>query len=252
MRVCRFVLLWCFLGLLPGTFRPICLPAAERLRTGTLSATPPCREGGGQESSVARRTRDVTGEIVLPSAAPSREFDLVDLESVIPGLLTDVRYATAANFTGQVVYPSARVFLRRPAAERLASVTAFLAWHHGLRVKVFDGYRPLSVQKRFWEILPDDRYVANPATGSKHNRGAAVDLTLVGPDGADLDMGTAFDDFSARAGHGFRDLPTRVLANRRLLRSVMSAFGFEPLASEWWHYDLRGWKQFPVEDVPLP
>ncbi len=225
MRLARLILLWCFLGLLPGTFRPGYLPAAER---------------------------ETVGEIVLPSAAPTREFDLIDLESVIPGLITDVRYATPDNFTGKVVYPSARVFLRRPAAERLAAAAAFLARHHGLRVKVFDGYRPLSVQKRFWEILPDDRYVANPATGSKHNRGAAVDLTLVGPDGADLDMGTAFDDFSERAGHGYRDLLAGVLANRRLLRSVMAAFGFEPLASEWWHYDLKGWKQFPVEDVPLP
>lgn len=192
------------------------------------------------------------GPPALSPASFPGDHELIELRSVIPEVIEDVRYATTNNFTHQVVYPSARVYLRRRAAVRLARAARFLWNHHRLRLKVFDGYRPLSVQKRFWEILPDDRYVANPANGSRHNRGAAVDLTLADAAGQELDMGTGFDDFSERAGHGFRQLPEPVLANRRLLRSVMQAFGFEPLASEWWHYDLTGWKEFPIMDIPIP
>jgi D-alanyl-D-alanine dipeptidase len=106
-----------------------------------------------------------------------------------------------------------------------------------LLLKLWDCYRPLSVQKLFWALVPDPRYVADPRTGSRHNRGTAVDVTLADAEGRELAMPTGFDDFSPRAGHGETDLPAAVLANRRLLTETMQKAGFRPLQSEWWHYD---------------
>src|SRR5262245_4740390 len=104
--------------------------------------------------------------------------ELVDLQQSIPGVVLDIRYATTNNFTGQRLYPNARCALRKQTAAKLRDVQTDLA-AEGLGLKVFDGYRPLSVQKLMWKIVPDDKYVANPAKGSRHNRGAAVDLTLI-------------------------------------------------------------------------
>lgn len=174
---------------------------------------------------------------------------LVDLASL--GIPLDIRYATTNNFMKQQLYPVAKAYLRAPAARALAEVERELAGR-GLGVKVFDAYRPYRVTVAMWEPIRNPDFVADPAKGSRHNRGAAVDLTLIDrKTGAELAMPTPYDDFTSRASHAFTDLPADVLAHRALLREVMTRHGFEPLPSEWWHYDFGGWERFALMDVPL-
>ncbi len=183
--------------------------------------------------------------------ARSSEMALVELQPAIPGLRVDVRYATADNFMKHPLYPVARVFLRASAARALGEAQRELA-AEGLGLKVFDGYRPYRVTEAMWEPIRNPDYVADPSKGSRHNRGAAVDLTLVNlTTGVELSMPTPYDDFTTRARHDFNDLPAEVLSNRTKLRDVMVRHGFEPLPSEWWHYDFAGWRAFPLMDVPL-
>ncbi len=183
------------------------------------------------------------------SAAFAAPGDFVDAASVAPTIVLDLRYATANNFTHQVVYPTARCLLRRAVAERLARVQQALA-RRGWGLALWDCYRPLAVQKRFFALVPDPRYVADPRQGSRHNRGAAVDVTLVDAHGTELDLGTAFDDFSPRAHRDAR-LSTDVITRRRTLDDAMAQEGFVGMATEWWHFDARDWQDFPIADVPL-
>ena len=193
---------------------------------------------------------------VVPDAATyeriaraNPEKRLVDLESL--GIPIDVRYATANNFMKTPLYPVAKAYLRAPAARALQNVQRDLA-PRGLGIKVFDGYRPYRVTEAMWEPIKNPDYVADPAKGSRHNRGAAVDLTLISlATGEELPMPTAYDDFTERAAHAFTDLPADALTNRALLREVMTKHGFEPLPSEWWHYDFAGWREYELMDVPL-
>ena len=173
--------------------------------------------------------------------------DFVDIQKINPHIRLDIRYATANNFLHRAVYPQARCFLRYETALALSEVQKELE-SIGLGLKVFDGYRPLSVQKMMWKIMPDNRYVANPAKGSRHNRGAAVDVTLVDSSGQALKMPTPFDDFSKRAHHDYDKLPVQVRINRWILKTIMEKHGFTPISTEWWHYDLKGWQKYPVED----
>ena len=187
------------------------------------------------------------------TASADAEKRLVDLQSLgIPlGVRFDIRYATPNNFMKQTLYPVAKAYLRAPAAAALADVQRDLATR-GLGIKVFDGYRPYRVTVAMWEPIKNPDYVADPAKGSRHNRGAAVDLTLVDlKSGNELAMPTPYDDFTSRAAHAFDDLPDDVRANRALLREVMEKHGFEPLPSEWWHYDFNGWERFELLDVGL-
>jgi len=184
----------------------------------------------------------------LAHAGSGLEVALVDIESVNPHIRLDIRYATANNFTHQVLYPKAKCYLRKPVAERLSKVQAQLE-RLNRALKVFDCYRPLSVQKRMWALVPDERYVADPAKGSRHNRGAAVDVTLLSSDGKDLDMPTPYDDFGEKAHRDYMNLPAPVIANRSLLELVMRQAGFEPLPTEWWHFDAVGWESYPILDV---
>lgn len=190
------------------------------------------------------------GRASIARADAPRPDDFVDLAVAAPTVARDLRYATADNFTHQVVYPAARCLLRRDVAERIARVQAALA-RQQLGLKLWDCYRPLSVQRRFWALVPDSRYVANPAQGSRHNRGAAVDLTLVGSDGRELDLGTPFDEFSPRAHRDATDLAAAAVANRATLTAAMAAEGFVGLPTEWWHFDAPGWRRYPIADVPL-
>lgn len=176
---------------------------------------------------------------------------IVFLGSIDSTIATDVKYATADNFTGKVLYPTAHVYARKIVAENLSKVNSYLLKNYNLRLKVFDGYRPLSVQKKMWEILPNENYVANPAKGSRHNRGAAVDLTLIDSLGNELDMGTGYDDFSKTAYTGNMDLPADVLLNRKILHESMAKFGFDPIKTEWWHFDFHGWSRFSILDVEI-
>lgn len=188
---------------------------------------------------------------IKPATPTPEDTTLVLLSDIDSSIILDVRYATTDNFTGQVLYPAARVYLRRIVARRLAEAQKYLA-RFGYSLKVFDGYRPLSVQKKMWEIVPDERYVANPRTGSRHNRGAAVDVTIVNTaDGSELDMGTQYDDFTEKAHRDYADLPDKVKQNRALLADVMQRFGFSTFETEWWHFDFKGWDRFPILDIPI-
>jgi zinc D-Ala-D-Ala dipeptidase len=177
--------------------------------------------------------------------------ELVNLVPVVPGLRLDLRYATTRNFTGVAWYPVARAALVPDAARRLAEVQ-IAAREHVFAIKVFDAYRPLRIQRALWAHRPDPKFVAPPERGSRHNRGAAVDVTLVhAGTGQELPMGTDFDAFVPAAAFDFADLPAEILANRQLLRSLMASQGFTGIASEWWHFDVTGWERWPLLDVPL-
>lgn len=177
---------------------------------------------------------------------PQNDTSIVWLGSIDSTIVTDVRYAATNNFTGEVLYPTDKVYLRKVVAERLSEINKYFKKKYNLRIKIFDGYRPLSVQKKMWEIVPDSRYVANPAKGSRHNRGAAVDITLIDSTGTELNMGTDFDNFTVKAHPGYKLLPDNVKTNRNLLRSVMIQFGFKPITTEWWHFDFNGWRKFSI------
>ena len=161
------------------------------------------------------------------------------------GIQIELRYATTENFTHKRVYRSGRCRLRPAAATALVAAQRELR-ARGLGLKVWDCYRPLSVQKVFWSLVPDERYVADPAKGSRHNRGAAVDVTLVDARGRELPMPTKFDDFSERAHRDFAALPEDARRNRALLEDVMTRHGFTGLPTEWWHFDLNGWEAYEI------
>ncbi|MDB5230700.1 MAG: D-alanyl-D-alanine dipeptidase [Chitinophagaceae bacterium] len=177
---------------------------------------------------------------------------LVPLNRYIPGLITDFKYATMENFTGKALYKNPAAYGRQLLAKNLANVQKELEIN-GLSIKIWDAYRPYSVTKKMWEIVPDERYAANPANGSGHNRGAAVDLTLVDlRTGKELPMPTPFDNFTEKAHHDYQNLPEEVKKNRGLLRSIMEKNGFIALETEWWHYSLPdAAKRFDLLDIPF-
>jgi len=174
--------------------------------------------------------------------------ELVDIKEVNPHIIVDMRYATEDNFAKKKLYDSNTCFLRKSTAVKLDTVQKELE-RMNLGLKVWDCYRPLAAQRILWAILPDERYVANPETGSRHNRASAVDVTLVDSQGRELQMPTGFDDFSPRADHHYQDLPAQAIKNRELLKSVMEKAGFIPLPEEWWHYDDGKWMQFDLMDI---
>lgn len=174
-----------------------------------------------------------------------RDTVLVKLRDVIPGLLCDVRYATVNNFTGRTLYSSDTLYARHSVATALAQAQK-LAQVKGLQLKVYDAYRPLSIQRLMWSIVPDERYVADPATGSRHNRGCAVDLTLCDMQGSELNMGTGYDEFTEQAAATYTDLSEEVVRNRATLFDIMKRAGFTVLPSEWWHFDIIGWERFAI------
>ncbi len=178
---------------------------------------------------------------------------MIELKSMIPRLVYDLRYATTNNFMHRLMYPAGtnQTFLRLPAAKALLQVQSELALQ-GKGLKIFDAYRPWSVTAKFWELVKDERYVANPSRGSGHNRGVAVDLTVIWlKDGTELNMGTGFDNFSDSAHQGFTRLPDDILQNRKLLKSLMEKNGFKALDTEWWHYSLPESGRFEILDIPF-
>lgn len=182
-----------------------------------------------------------------------RQPELVELVRLEPGLKLDIRYATADNFTGQPVYEEARAFLQRPAAEALVRVHRALA-ARGYGLLIFDAYRPWRVTKRFWDVTPPAKrdFVADPAKGSKHNRGCAVDLSLYRlADGREVSMPSGYDDFSEKASPDYPGGTPEQRLHRDLLRAAMEAEGFSVEPNEWWHFNCRDWKQYPLLDVPF-
>lgn len=186
--------------------------------------------------------------LCLASFAYAADTDFVDAQRYDYSLRLDIRYATPFNFTKHAVYPEAKCYLREPVVKALARVQAALKLRE-MGLKLYDCYRPLSVQKRFWSLVPDERYVADPAKGSRHNRGAAVDLTLVDKRGDELPMPSEFDDFTEKAHRDYKKGSKAARRNRDLLEKVMVAEGFQPFPTEWWHFDYPGWEKFPIDDV---
>jgi zinc D-Ala-D-Ala dipeptidase len=183
--------------------------------------------------------------------AENHNFELVELVHMIPNLGLDIKYATADNFAETPVYQEARAFARKPVAEALVQVQNALA-EYGLELLIFDAYRPYSVTVKFFEIYPDPTFVADPAKGSRHNRGCAVDVTLVNSaTGLPLEMPTAYDDFTERAHPNYQELPEDQRKNRDFLIRIMADNGFTVYPSEWWHFDFVGWEHYPLMDIPF-
>ncbi len=175
---------------------------------------------------------------------------MIDVLSVHPRIRVEIKYATADNFVGEVLYPESRCLLKPEIAARLGRVQDALE-KKGLGLKVYDAYRPLSVQKKMWAKFPVEGYVANPAKGSNHNRGAAVDVTLVDASGNELPMPSAYDEFTERAHRGWTGAPPEAAANSKTLEEAMHAEGFVGLRTEWWHFDDAKAKTYPVLDLPF-
>jgi D-alanyl-D-alanine dipeptidase len=200
----------------------------------------------------ARLARALGLAALLSCASAAREASpqLVDVGAADPALRLDIRYATDDNFLGRAVYDAARCLLVPDAADRLAAAERALR-AEGYGLVVWDCYRPRSVQYAMWEILPDPDYVADPARGSRHNRGAAVDVGLRALDGRELPLPTAHDDFTPRAHRDATDLPPEAIENRERLERAMTAAGWIPLPTEWWHFDAPDWERYPLRDAPL-
>lgn len=181
----------------------------------------------------------------------NREADLLELVKLDSTIKLDVRYARSDNFVGRPVYAEARVFLQRPAAEAVLKVHQKLK-KQNLGLVIFDGYRPWSVTKLFWTVTPEDKrkFVANPATGSRHNRGCAVDLSIYDlRTGKLLDMPSDFDEFTERASPDYAGGTEIQTKNRDLLRHLMEAEGFTVNRNEWWHFDYKDWQEYPIFDI---
>jgi zinc D-Ala-D-Ala dipeptidase len=224
IRLCGLLLLL-QAGLAQETsFRITPLHPVEELREKVIKMKPPREEGS------------------------FREPDLVELVKLDPTIKLDVRYATANNFLGTPVYTQARAFLQRPAAEALVRAAHELE-AHGYGVIIFDGYRPWYVTKIFWDATPADKkiFVADPAAGSKHNRGCAVDLSLYDlATGREVKMPSGYDEMTERAYANYAGGTAEERAHRALLRQAMVKQGFEVNPTEWWHFDYKDWKQYPI------
>lgn len=193
--------------------------------------------------------KPVDFEQYLQSVKAQPEKQLVDLEQFIPELVLDIRYATTNNFTNEQIYDEAKAFARKPVAEALKKVQEELKTR-GLGIKVFDAYRPYKATVKFYEVYGDTTYVASPYRGSRHNRGCALDLTLIElKTGRELQMPTGYDSFRKEAWPSTPVADPLIRKNRQLLIDVMEKHGFRVNSSEWWHFDFRGWKDFEVLDI---
>jgi zinc D-Ala-D-Ala dipeptidase len=213
----------------PGAFRVVPPRPLDELRREARAASPP------------------------PERGPFRSADLVPIDSLDPGIRLDIRYATSDNFLGAPVYGAARALLQRPVAEALARAHRALR-AHGYGLLVYDAYRPWWVTKLFWAAVPEDKhaFVANPATGSRHNRGCAVDLTLYTlADGRAVEMPSSYDEMSERASPRYGGGSAAQRARRDRLRRAMEAQGFTVFATEWWHFDHRSWREYRLLNLPL-
>jgi zinc D-Ala-D-Ala dipeptidase len=226
-RVC------CVLLLLPMgiaqqvSFRITPLRPVEELRAEALKESPPREQG--------------------TFLAP----DLVELVKLDPTIKLDIRYATANNFLGTPLYTQARAFLQRPAAEALVRAHPELK-SQGYGLIIHDGYRPWYVTEIFWKATPDDKklFVANPAQGSRHNRGCAVDLSLYDlQTGKEVEMPSGYDEMTKRSYADYPGGTVEERSRRALLRHAMEEQGFAVNPDEWWHFDYKDWKQYPIQNA---
>jgi len=189
--------------------------------------------------------------LVLTLALSASPDPLVEVKSVVPDAVVDLRYATADNFMKKQVYPSdARCLLLERSAKQLKAAADVLR-EKGFRLRLYDCYRPHHVQFELWKVMPVPGYVAEPKKGSNHNRGGAVDLGLVTLEGNDVEFPSPYDFFGKQAHHSFTGGSKAALEHRELLRTTMEAAGFKRNPMEWWHYDLPDARRFPLRDEPF-
>jgi len=228
LRLCGLILVLLQLGVAQeANFRITPQHPVEELRAEALKAQPPREQG----------------TFLKPN--------LLELVKLDPTIKLDIRYATSNNFLGTPVYTQARAFLQRPAAE------ALLRAHHELNAEgygliIHDGYRPWYVTKIFWDATPADKkiFVADPAEGSRHNRGCAVDLSLYElKTGEEVEMPSGYDEMTDRSFADYAGGTADMRARRALLRQVMEKQGFTVYPQEWWHFDYKDWKQYPILNV---
>jgi len=202
----------------------------------------------GSEGTAHQRSTETVSTVIEDSTVippekeivptPSPDYDTIlwtDIQLLEKEILLDIKYATTDNFVEEQLYDCGRCFLRPAAAKALQDAHQELQ-AKGLGLKMFDCYRPRPIQQKLWDKVPNPSYVTPPSRGSMHNRGLAVDLTIVDAAGKELDMGTAYDFFGKKAHHTHTDLPEEVLSNRTMLKELMFKHGFLHIRTEWWHY----------------
>ena len=226
------------------------------LLLGLLSILIGCNAPQKNEAPHAPQPQDsiieirVTAEEPEPIRLSRLDYDTTEWTDILildSTVLVDMKYATEENFVETKMYECSRCFLRPEVAKSVVAVQQELR-QKGLGLKMLDCFRPRPIQQKLWDKVPDPRFVTNPEKGSMHNRGAAVDLTIVDSLGNELNMGTAFDHFGPEAYHAYTELPDSVLANRKLLKETMIAHGFKPIRTEWWHYSFPG-LGYPLSDM---
>jgi zinc D-Ala-D-Ala dipeptidase len=179
------------------------------------------------------------------------EKQLIEIKKAIPSIVLDIRYATKNNFMQQVMYKQAKAFARKPVVAQLKKIQAILN-KQGYGLKIFDAYRPYAITVAFYQKASDKNFVANPAKGSKHNRGCAVDLTIIDlKTGKDVPMPTPYDSFAPEAAAHYENLPAQIIQNRDFLIATMQANGFKVIYNEWWHFDFIGWQDYELMDIPF-
>jgi D-alanyl-D-alanine dipeptidase len=216
------------------------------LFTFCLSA---CAQNNAQNKYGLKIVNDF--QVYKASVEKNPNLELVDIKKAIPSVTLDIRYATKNNFMKQVMYKQARAFARKPVVEKLKLIQAELK-KKGYGLKIYDGYRPYAVTVSFYEKASDKNFVANPKKGSKHNRGCAVDLSIIDlKTGKDVPMPTPYDSFEAAAAPHYTNLPTQIIKNRDFLINTMQANGFKVIYNEWWHFDFIGWQAYDLMDIPF-
>ena len=196
-------------------------------------------------------SRIVFAQTAPPVEANKIEADLIEIKKLSKSIKLDIKYATTDNFVGRAVYPEARAFLQRPAAEALIRVHNLLK-KQKLGIVIYDAYRPWAITKLFWEVVREDQkqFVADPAKGSKHNRGCAVDIGIFDRrTGKAIPMPSAYDEFTERASPEYKGGTDEERANRDMLRKLMEAEGYTVNPNEWWHFDYNTWQQYAIYDI---
>ncbi len=247
----RLLMVYIFAGLLASACagaaaeKPAPAPTAAHTETAAVSIS----NNKEQPAAAAPTPEEDSTRIALRRDSLLRQADSawVDMELIAPDMVFDIRYATTNNFVGEVMYDCPKCFLRVATARAVWRAHENLKKQYAYRIKMYDCYRPQSVQYRLWKKVPDKRYVAPPDKGSQHNKGLAIDLTLVDKDDKELEMGTPFDYFGKEAYWSYTGHSAQINQNRQRLRSAMEKQGFGTSSTEWWHYSYRQ-KSFPVSN----
>ncbi|GBF34851.1 D-alanyl-D-alanine dipeptidase [Desulfocucumis palustris] len=195
------------------------------------------------ETGIAKTPKD-------PPEKPVIINGLVELKALDDSFVIDLKYAGRDNFTGEKIYTLNKCIIHQNTAAKLIKANNDFK-QLGYRIKIFDAYRPYSAQKKLWDAARDKTYLASPQRGSKHNRGAAVDITLVDNDGKELAMPSGFDEFTERAHINYRNCPDEQIKNRELLANIMLKHGFKRISTEWWHFEDTDAMKYPLLDIPF-